>query len=102
MASLVERYYNVLQAPHKELIWFTSGHGMTHADVRPIADADGEPRAQADLVRAMSVHRVQHPWLDVPISPRSMTRSVHSPSRGLKRTISSRHARMCILRGKHH
>src|SRR5436305_3591161 len=26
MTSLVERYYNVLQAPHKELIWSTSGH----------------------------------------------------------------------------
>lgn len=27
MASLVERYYNVLQAPYKELIWLDSGHG---------------------------------------------------------------------------
>jgi pimeloyl-ACP methyl ester carboxylesterase len=26
MASLVEDYYNALQAPHKELIWFGSGH----------------------------------------------------------------------------
>jgi pimeloyl-ACP methyl ester carboxylesterase len=26
MASLAERYYNALQAPHKELIWFGSGH----------------------------------------------------------------------------
>ena len=29
MASLVERYYNVLDAPHKELIWLESGHGAT-------------------------------------------------------------------------
>lgn len=29
MASLVERYYTVLQAPHKELIWLASGHGAT-------------------------------------------------------------------------
>ncbi len=29
MASLVERYYNGLQAPHKELIWLASGHGAT-------------------------------------------------------------------------
>jgi pimeloyl-ACP methyl ester carboxylesterase len=29
MASLVERYYNILQAPHKELIWLNSGHGAT-------------------------------------------------------------------------
>jgi hypothetical protein len=27
MASLAERYYTVLQAPHKELIWSESGHG---------------------------------------------------------------------------
>lgn len=33
MSSLTERYYRVLQAPHKELIWFTSGHSMTDADV---------------------------------------------------------------------
>jgi hypothetical protein len=26
MGSLAGRYYNVLQAPHKELIWLTSGH----------------------------------------------------------------------------
>jgi pimeloyl-ACP methyl ester carboxylesterase len=29
MASLVEHYYGVLQAPHKELIWLESGHGAT-------------------------------------------------------------------------
>ena len=29
MASLVERYYNVLDASHKELIWLQSGHGAT-------------------------------------------------------------------------
>jgi pimeloyl-ACP methyl ester carboxylesterase len=29
MASLVERYYEALQAPHKELIWLASGHGAT-------------------------------------------------------------------------
>ena len=26
LPQLVEQYYNVLQAPHKELIWFNSGH----------------------------------------------------------------------------
>lgn len=36
MASLVERYYNGLQAPHKELIWLASGHGATAAE---LADA---------------------------------------------------------------
>ena len=29
VSSLVERYYNVLQAPHKELLWLESGHGAT-------------------------------------------------------------------------
>jgi pimeloyl-ACP methyl ester carboxylesterase len=33
MASLVERYYNVLQAPHKELIWLDSGHGASSDDI---------------------------------------------------------------------
>jgi pimeloyl-ACP methyl ester carboxylesterase len=32
MASLTEQYYNQLQAPHKELIWFKSGHSMTDSD----------------------------------------------------------------------
>ena len=27
--TLVQRYYDVLQAPHKELIWLDSGHGPT-------------------------------------------------------------------------
>jgi pimeloyl-ACP methyl ester carboxylesterase len=33
VASLVERYYNVLQAPHKELIWLEAGHGATAEDI---------------------------------------------------------------------
>jgi hypothetical protein len=33
MASLVERYYNVLQAPHKELIWLESGHGADQEEL---------------------------------------------------------------------
>lgn len=32
-ASLMERYYNVLQAPHKELIWIESGHGATAREI---------------------------------------------------------------------
>jgi hypothetical protein len=27
-SSLVERYYNFLEAPHKELIWLEGGHGL--------------------------------------------------------------------------
>jgi pimeloyl-ACP methyl ester carboxylesterase len=38
MASLTERYYTVLQAPHKELIWFKSGHSMTDADTGQFVD----------------------------------------------------------------
>ena len=33
MTSLVERYYNVLQAPHKELIWLESAHGATAKEI---------------------------------------------------------------------
>lgn len=33
MASLVERYYNVLEAPHKELIWLESGHGASPEEI---------------------------------------------------------------------
>jgi len=33
MASLVERYYNILQAPYKELIWVESGHGASAEDI---------------------------------------------------------------------
>jgi pimeloyl-ACP methyl ester carboxylesterase len=29
VASIVERYYNKLDAPQKELIWLNSGHGAT-------------------------------------------------------------------------
>ena len=38
MASLAERYYSVLQAPHKELIWFKSGHSFTDADTDQFVD----------------------------------------------------------------
>lgn len=34
MASLVERYYNVLEAPHKELIWLESGHGASPEEIQ--------------------------------------------------------------------
>lgn len=33
VAALVERYYNVLQAPRKELIWLESGHGAGPAEL---------------------------------------------------------------------
>lgn len=33
-AALVERYFNVLEAPHKELIWIESGHGATAQEIR--------------------------------------------------------------------
>ena len=38
MTSLVERYYSVLQAPHKELIWSNSGHGISGADPNQVID----------------------------------------------------------------
>lgn len=33
MASLVERYYNVLEAPYKEIIWLESGHGASRDEL---------------------------------------------------------------------
>jgi pimeloyl-ACP methyl ester carboxylesterase len=38
MTSLVEHYYRVLQAPHKELIWSNSGHGISGADATQLVD----------------------------------------------------------------
>ena len=32
MAFLVEEYYNMLSAPHKELVWLDGGHGLGSAD----------------------------------------------------------------------
>lgn len=32
MASLTERYFNLLQAPPKEVIWIKSRHSMTNSD----------------------------------------------------------------------
>jgi pimeloyl-ACP methyl ester carboxylesterase len=33
VASIVERYHNMLEAPHKELIWSKSGHGATADEI---------------------------------------------------------------------
>jgi pimeloyl-ACP methyl ester carboxylesterase len=38
MASLVERYYNVLQAPHKKLIWLEGGHGLNDSNLGQFTD----------------------------------------------------------------
>ncbi len=39
MASLVEKYYNTLQAPHKELIWFEqSGHDVMYGETIKFVD----------------------------------------------------------------
>ena len=38
VTSLVEHYYSVLQAPHKELIWSNSGHGISAADPKQVVD----------------------------------------------------------------
>jgi len=38
MASLVERYYNVLQAPHKQLIWLEGGHGLNDSNLGQFTD----------------------------------------------------------------
>jgi hypothetical protein len=39
MASLAERYYDVLDAPHKELIWFEkSGHPPLYSEANKLVD----------------------------------------------------------------
>ena len=38
MSSLVERYYGVLQAPHKELIWLEAGHGLNRENLGQFVD----------------------------------------------------------------
>lgn len=45
-ASLVERYYDVLQAPHKELIWSPSGHGATAQEIVDVMVNRVLPQAQ--------------------------------------------------------
>jgi pimeloyl-ACP methyl ester carboxylesterase len=38
MSALVERYYSVLRAPHKELIWFETGHGLSGENLGQFVD----------------------------------------------------------------
>jgi pimeloyl-ACP methyl ester carboxylesterase len=38
MYSIVEEYYNVLEAPHKELIWLEGGHGLGGDNVQQFVD----------------------------------------------------------------
>lgn len=38
MSSLIERYYDVLEAPRKELIWFEAGHGLNAENMEQFVD----------------------------------------------------------------
>jgi surfactin synthase thioesterase subunit len=38
MSSLVERYYNILEAPQKELIWLNGGHGLDGSNLNQFVD----------------------------------------------------------------
>jgi pimeloyl-ACP methyl ester carboxylesterase len=38
MSSLVEHYFNVLEAPHKELIWLDGGHGLGSENIGQFVD----------------------------------------------------------------
>lgn len=38
MSSIVEEYYNVLEAPRKELTWLNGGHGLDGSNVGQFAD----------------------------------------------------------------
>jgi hypothetical protein len=44
MSSLVEEYFNVLEAPHKELIWLAGGHGLDG----PVCGCDGKQGVGTD------------------------------------------------------
>src|SRR5215212_475281 len=38
MSSIVEGYYNILEAPHKELIWLNGGHGLNESNLGQFVD----------------------------------------------------------------
>ncbi len=38
MSSLVQEYYNLLEAPHKELVWLNGGHGLGSANLGQFVD----------------------------------------------------------------
>ena len=38
MSSIVERYFNVLEAPHKDLIWLAGGHGLGDENLSQFVD----------------------------------------------------------------
>ena len=38
MSSIVERYFNVLEAPHKDLIWLEGGHGLGDENLSQFVD----------------------------------------------------------------
>ena len=38
MSSIVERYFNVLEAPHKDLIWLAGGHGLGEENLSQFVD----------------------------------------------------------------
>jgi pimeloyl-ACP methyl ester carboxylesterase len=38
MSSLVEEYYTILEAPHKELIWLEGGHGLDGSNLGQFTD----------------------------------------------------------------
>ncbi len=38
MSSLVEQYFKVLEAPHKDLIWLEGGHGLGDENIGQFVD----------------------------------------------------------------
>jgi len=38
MSSLVEEYFNLLEAPRKELIWLQGGHGLDGGNIHQFVD----------------------------------------------------------------
>ena len=55
MSSLVEGYYNVLEAPHKELIWLDGGHGLSDEKSGAVRRRDGEQSTCGNLSGAIGI-----------------------------------------------
>ncbi len=55
MSSLVVEYYNILQAPHKQLIWLEGGHGLGDENLDQFVDV----MTHAILAQAQMAHQLK-------------------------------------------
>jgi hypothetical protein len=61
MSSLVEEYFSVLEAPHKELIWLNGGHGLVWRQPRSVRGSDGEQSISGDISKRLN--QLKELWL---------------------------------------